>query len=450
MTDKKDKEEKFSGIRPRKKDMDKWTMVPNEVFDKVMSKLSHVEFKIYCAILRQTYGYKEKIVDNEVVYRVKDQISISQFISKTGVSKSTVSRSLNSMIEKGFIVKVDDYDDKTKKAATYAIKQNNNIENSSNKNNNQEDKSTQKKTVPHRNGNNDGAGEDNLSSRSTQERGVPQRNRNRSTQEPYRSTEEQHRSTEEPQKKENLNKDLKEKDLKDSNKNKNGENDIFEKSSLSKATLQLFKEAFGDYPNSIQMRKLEKYDFEENLINQTIEGIALGGHNQTFMFNKFDRLKKDNIASLLDLRNLKAKNNSNYKWADHFYDWDNLGKGKSNSVTRKDKSPSNNQKENISQQQKVSNVIEEITQVFDNNKNIEAQKLYNHIDVWLGKIINNASYSTWFKDIVVKGFENNELNINVSTDFVQEWIEEQYKSDMEKIAEKLTNSKIKINIGLNK
>jgi DNA-binding HxlR family transcriptional regulator len=447
------KEKKFEGIRPRRKEMDKWTKVPNEVFDKVMGELSHVEFKIYCAILRQTYGYKEKIVDNEIVYRIEDSISLSQFMKKTGISKSSISKSLKKLINKGYVVKTGDYDESTGKSATYALRQKTEVINPTYDENNEEKetRSSKKQGVSQENSNNDRDYRDNLTTRSSEKRGVSQKNPPRSSEEQPRSSKNPPRSSEEPQKKKNLNKDLKEKDLKDLNKNNKGENDIFEKSSLSKTTLQLFKEAFGDYPNSIQLRKLENYTFDEKLLNQTIEGIALGGHNETFMFNKFDRLKKDNIRSLIDLRNLKAKNNNNYKWADHFYDWDSLGKNSSSKSTKQDINPSDKQKENSSQKQdNAEKFIEKIESVFDNNDKIEAQDLYNHIDMWLEKTINNASYSTWFSDVVVKDFEKNKLILNVPTDFVQEWIEEQYKSDMEKIAEKLTNSKIKINIRLNK
>ena len=75
MSEKKDPKK----IRPRRKDMDKWTKVPNEVFDDIMSELSGTQFKIYCAIVRKTYGYKKEIIDNQVYYKIKDAISTSQF-----------------------------------------------------------------------------------------------------------------------------------------------------------------------------------------------------------------------------------------------------------------------------------------------------------------------------------------------------------------------------------
>ncbi|MFW5795463.1 MAG: hypothetical protein ACOCV1_08280, partial [Bacillota bacterium] len=150
------------------------------------------------------------------------------------------------------------------------------------------------------------------------------------------------------------------------NNNKKGENEIFEKSSLQKITLQLFKEAFGNYPNSIQLRKLEAYNFDEELFNKTIEGIAIGGHNETFMFNKFDMFAKDNIKSLTDLRNLKTKgSNSTYKWADHFFDWDSLKPSKNQSDSKKENENSNDQSEPSTSNNKSynANVLEKVKKI---------------------------------------------------------------------------------------
>lgn len=116
-------EDKFKGIRPRRKDMDQWTKVPNEVFEEVMPKVSNVAFKVYCTILRQTYGYKKGIVDNEVVYKEKDQISFSQFQKKTGMSRGSVNNGLKELIEKGYVIKINSGNQKTSTAATYALKQ---------------------------------------------------------------------------------------------------------------------------------------------------------------------------------------------------------------------------------------------------------------------------------------------------------------------------------------
>ena len=154
---------------------------------------------------------------------------------------------------------------------------------------------------------------------------------------------------------------------------------------------------------------------------------------------------------MLDLRDLKAKNNSNYKWADHFYNWDSLGKNSSNNSTKQNNNPSDKQKEEDFQKQvNTEKVIEKIEKVFDNKDNIEAQELYDHIDMWLEKTINNASYNTWFSDVVVKDFKNNKLILNVPTDFVKEWIEDQYQKNIENIAEKLIGTPVKINVGLKK
>jgi len=110
-------------IRPRKRDMNQWTKIPNEVFDVIMKDLTGAEFKVYCAILRQTYGYKDQIIDNEVYYKTEDQISLSQFIDATGLSQSGVRKCLKELIKKEYVIKVKEAESSRGKPATYAVNQ---------------------------------------------------------------------------------------------------------------------------------------------------------------------------------------------------------------------------------------------------------------------------------------------------------------------------------------
>lgn len=54
--------------------------VPNVIFDEIMPKISHAEFKVLMAVVRKTYGWGKD----------SDRISISQLVKMTGVSNRKV------------------------------------------------------------------------------------------------------------------------------------------------------------------------------------------------------------------------------------------------------------------------------------------------------------------------------------------------------------------------
>jgi len=68
-------------------------MFPNFVLDELLGTISGSEFKILSIIYRKTVGFDKK----------SDKISYSQFVNKTGLSKSTISQSIESLEKKGLI-----------------------------------------------------------------------------------------------------------------------------------------------------------------------------------------------------------------------------------------------------------------------------------------------------------------------------------------------------------
>ena len=70
-----------------------FTMIPNFIFDDYLESLSDGEMKILMMIYRQTVGFDKKA----------DKISYSQFITKTGLSRSTISQAIKGLIRKGLI-----------------------------------------------------------------------------------------------------------------------------------------------------------------------------------------------------------------------------------------------------------------------------------------------------------------------------------------------------------
>lgn len=64
---------------------------------------------------------------------------------------------------------------------------------------------------------------------------------------------------------------------------------------------QIFKEIFGYNPNKIQKKRLLSYDIEKVFLEKIIKKIGLGGHNETFLFNKLDELNNKNIKKERDL-----------------------------------------------------------------------------------------------------------------------------------------------------
>jgi hypothetical protein len=96
----------------------------------------------------------------------------------------------------------------------------------------------------------------------------------------------------------------------------------------------------------LQLEKIKEYidkGISERLILKTIEYCGLGDHNQSFLFNRFQMLLKDDICTVKKLNDVINQNNflnkntsdsksenkknqqskeADYKWKDFFIDYD--------------------------------------------------------------------------------------------------------------------------------
>jgi len=125
-----------------------------------------------------------------------------------------------------------------------------------------------------------------------------------------------------------------------SHNNKNNKKNEFQK------IKNQFKKAFSINPNNFQLEKIKEYmlnGLSEQLILKTIEHCGLGGHNQSFFFNRLSMLVEDEIYTVDQLKSVLSQgkslknnsssskketkvknksNESNYKWKDFFIDPD--------------------------------------------------------------------------------------------------------------------------------
>lgn len=77
-----------------------FTSIPNILFDELLRALSNSEVKVLLIIIRKTHGW----IDNKTHKRkVKDRISVSQFMELTGLSRRIVSFAIGSLVEKKLI-----------------------------------------------------------------------------------------------------------------------------------------------------------------------------------------------------------------------------------------------------------------------------------------------------------------------------------------------------------
>lgn len=75
--------------------MSGYSKIPNWIFDDVMPRCDSSEWRVVCAVARQTFGW-----DKEA-----DEISISQFEKLTGMSRATVVKAVKAALDHGFLVR---------------------------------------------------------------------------------------------------------------------------------------------------------------------------------------------------------------------------------------------------------------------------------------------------------------------------------------------------------
>lgn len=76
------------------------TQVPNILFDKYLPKLTDSELRVLLVIIRQTYGWVNQKTGKR---KARDRISHGQFMTKAGLSRRVISKTLKTLIGKGLI-----------------------------------------------------------------------------------------------------------------------------------------------------------------------------------------------------------------------------------------------------------------------------------------------------------------------------------------------------------
>ena len=81
------------------------TQVPNALFDAYIPTLTESELKVLLIVIRQTMGWKDLRTGKR---KERDRISISQFITKTGLSKRIISIAIQKLSLRG-LLEITDY-----------------------------------------------------------------------------------------------------------------------------------------------------------------------------------------------------------------------------------------------------------------------------------------------------------------------------------------------------
>lgn len=76
------------------------TQVPNILFDRYFPILSESELRVLLVIIRQTYGWVDRKTGGR---KMKDRISHSQFMQKSGLSRRSISKAVNSLVGRRLI-----------------------------------------------------------------------------------------------------------------------------------------------------------------------------------------------------------------------------------------------------------------------------------------------------------------------------------------------------------
>lgn len=89
-----------------------YTQTPNKFYDEILREIDTLsEMKVTQIVMRKTFGWHKR----------SDRISQSQLVELTGMSRDSVKSGLKSGIERGTIVKVNDFDRKKNQAAEYSL-----------------------------------------------------------------------------------------------------------------------------------------------------------------------------------------------------------------------------------------------------------------------------------------------------------------------------------------
>lgn len=102
----------------------RYTQVPDELFDELMTHLSGAKLKVLLYIIRRTFGFK-KDADNISISQICNGITLRSgdvFDKGTGLSKQSVVTALKGLIEKKAIVAIQNNSkEKGHEPTTYSL-----------------------------------------------------------------------------------------------------------------------------------------------------------------------------------------------------------------------------------------------------------------------------------------------------------------------------------------
>lgn len=81
------------------------TPVPNSLFE-YMPTLTHAEIRVLLVVIRQTYGWKNKHTGER---KDKDRLTYGYLIKKTGLYRTILSETIQSLVDQGLLI-ISDYD----------------------------------------------------------------------------------------------------------------------------------------------------------------------------------------------------------------------------------------------------------------------------------------------------------------------------------------------------
>jgi|GEM_PF-3556676 len=81
-----------------------FTQVPNILLDTHLTYLTGAELKVLLVVVRQTIGWQNKRTGKR---KERDRLTQSQFLTKTGLSRRVVSKSISSLVKRRLICVTD-------------------------------------------------------------------------------------------------------------------------------------------------------------------------------------------------------------------------------------------------------------------------------------------------------------------------------------------------------
>ena len=76
------------------------TQVPNIVFDRYLPSMTLAETRLVLIIIRQTYGWVDQRTGGR---KTRDRISHGQLVTKTGLTRKTISQTIKRLVSHGVI-----------------------------------------------------------------------------------------------------------------------------------------------------------------------------------------------------------------------------------------------------------------------------------------------------------------------------------------------------------